>query len=228
MYGGGPGHQGYGMSPQTSYDQSTPSNASGFGTSGHGAQGRDTGFSGYGGDYNRANSAAPSQSQQSGYGGGYPSESSDNYGRGASATSNAAGGMGQYGNATGTPSTTAAGLKPFDDGKAGSSPSLQQPGRAGSAMNSSGFGAGGGATGGQSAYPPAQHQQGFGGYSSHSGGYGAQSTQAGGHTGAGYGNQYGQHGHGGLGGGFYGRGGHGGSAQSQQPGSQYSGYGSGW
>lgn len=203
-------HHGYGMSPQASYEQSTPSGASGFGSSSN--LGRDTAFSsGYGAnDYGRSGSTAPSQSQQgtSSYG-GYQNDQTDSYGsRGASsAINNNPSGMGQYGNSGAQGG--AGGLKPFDDNKAAASPSLNQPGRAGSAVNNSGYGAGG-AGSNQSNFPPPQSQQGFNQYG------------PGSHSGSGYG----QHGsqYGGLGG----LGGHQANTQSHQQGGGYGNYGSGF
>jgi hypothetical protein len=217
-------NQGYGMSPQTSYEQSTPSNtASNLGHTSS-FQGRDASFvssGGFGGsDYGRSTSTAPTQSQQggaagaaSGYG-GFPGEQDSSYGgRGASGGPVSNTGMGQYGSGA-QGASDASNLKPYHDSKVGSSPSMHQPGRAGSAVNNAGYGGVGGAgSGGQSGYQAPQSQQGFGGYG------------PGSHTGSGYGghsnNQYG-----GLGG----LGGHQASAQSHQQGQQgggYGGYGSG-
>jgi hypothetical protein len=194
-YGGGGG-----------YDQhsSSPGNPGSFG--------RDTGLSGGLGDYGRSGSAQPAQSGQSGasgYGGNDP------FGRSQGGFS----GQGSsYGAAqSGQQGSNEDALKPFGDSKSGAGPSpsaLGQPGRPGSATNTS-------AQGAQSGLPPPQsHQQGFGGYpGGHLGQMGGTSQYGGGlgglgghtagaqtHQGAGYGSNYGA-GFGGSNYGSYGRGG---------------------
>ena len=59
-------HQGYGMSPQTSYDHhsASPATVGGYGQQSHSAPGRDGTTSNMGGAYGRTGSAQPSESQQ--------------------------------------------------------------------------------------------------------------------------------------------------------------------
>ena len=142
-------HQ-YGMSPQASYERSsTPVNAGGLGASS--SQGRDPNFSSGLGDYGRSSSTQQPQTQQhhASYS-SFPTEQSENFGRSPSGMNHYAGQQAE-GN-----------LKPFQDQKSGASPSLAQPGRAGSAVNTSSYG------GNQSNFaPPQSSLQGFGGYPGH-------------------------------------------------------------
>jgi hypothetical protein len=200
-YGGyGSGHDQY---------SSSPGNVSGFS--------RDSALGGGLSDYGRTGSAQPSQTGQSGasgFGGG------DHFGRSQGGFA----GQGSYGSGaqSGQQGSEDA-LKPFSDSKSGPSPSaLGQPGRPGSATNTSGQGA-------QSGLPPPQSlQQGFGGYPGHQQGFGATSQYGGGlgglggHT-AGAQQSHQGYGNSGYGGGFggsgnygsYGRGGGGGGGWSQ-------------
>ncbi|KAB8339076.1 hypothetical protein FH972_022012 [Carpinus fangiana] len=212
-YGGGKGnisHQGFGMPPQGSHEySSSPANAGGFGQ--NAAQGgRDSAFgSGLNDQYTRTGSAQASQapSQPAGFGG-----ATDAYGRSPSGF----GSHGQYGQASSAAADES--IKALDS-KTGPSPALGQPGRTGSAMNSS-------AQGSQSGYAP-PGGQGFGGgyqnhlnhlgynqYGSQHGGLGglgaqhsgsSQSHQSGSFSGGGYGgynSQYGSYGRGGWGGNY--------------------------
>ncbi|KAF1982261.1 hypothetical protein K402DRAFT_424698 [Aulographum hederae CBS 113979] len=201
MYGQ-PNH-GYGMSPQTSYDQhsSSPANVSGFGQSS--MHGRESTLGGGMGEYGRSGSTQPTQNQQNtgsgAFGGGMP----ESFGRSQGGFPAQSLGYGQQQSAqqTGAEDT----LKPFGETKAagGPSPSLGQPGRPGSAANNT-------AQGGQTGLPPPQsHQQGFGGYPGHLGqasqygglgGLGGHQAGAQSHQQGQYGGQYG----GGFGGGSYG------------------------
>lgn len=143
---------GYGMNPQSSYDQHTasPANTGAFGqnqqTSMRSASGMSSGMSNLD-DYGR--SSAQSHQQSSGFGG-----MTDAFARSGSGFGGAQGGYGQQSIAGQEDS-----LKPFNDNKGGPSPALGQPGaRPGSAANSAA-----GST--QSGLPPPQsHQSGFGGY----------------------------------------------------------------
>jgi hypothetical protein len=193
-------HHGYGMSPQTPYDQhsSSPANVGGFGQSS--MHGRDSGVSGGFGDYNRSNSTQPSGNQSHG-------TNSAGFGD-AFSRSNAFPGQGQsYSQQqSGQQSASEESLKPFGDSKqtAGPSPSLNQPGRPGSATS-----AAPGQTAQSGLPPPQQSQQSFGGgYPSHIGnqnsGYGLGGL--GGHqSGQGYGQNYGYNA-GGFSGNYGGRG----------------------
>lgn len=205
--GYGQPHHAYGMAPQASYEHSsTTANASALG--GSSSQGRDSAFSGGLGEYGRSASTQQSQAQQHhGSYSSFPAEQAETFGRSPS-------GMNQYGG------QQAENLKPFQDPKSGASPSLAQAGRAGSAVNSSGYG------GTHSNFaPPQSAQQGFGGYPGHQlhsnhgsqygglGGLGsnhqgaAQSHQGAGGYGnyaGGFGSNYGNYGRGGWGGNNYG------------------------
>lgn len=204
-FGGGKGmygqpHHGYGISPQTSFDQhsSSPANVGGFGQSS--MHGREGGLGGGLGDYGRSGSAQPSQTQQhnASAGGGFGGLP-DMFGRSQAAYQNQPYGQQQGGQQAASEDS----LKPFGDSKPGSGPSpsaLGQPGRPGSATNNTP-----GQTGQTGLPPPQSHQQGFGGYPSH------LNQLQGGQS-----NQYG-----GLGG----LGGHQGGAQNHQTGG-YGGYGS--
>ncbi|KAF2760937.1 hypothetical protein EJ05DRAFT_246905 [Pseudovirgaria hyperparasitica] len=196
-------HYGYGMSPQSSFDQhsSSPANAGGFGHSS--VQGREGGLGGGFGDYGRSGSTQPSSQQHgaSGFGG-----ASEGFGRQQSGFQS----QSQYGQQqqqqSGQQSGTEDSLKPFGESKsnAGPSPSLNQPGRPGSATNTSGAGNAG-------LPAPQSHQQGFsGGYPNHLSG---QNSQYGG-------------GLGGLGGGHQGGQGHQGQHQAHQ--GQGYGFGGGY
>lgn len=178
-------HHGYGISPQTSYDQSaSPANANAYANN---MRGNENSLTGGLGDYGRSGSAQASQQSTSGAG-GYSSHMADAYGRGAGGY-----GQAQYG------SQGDEALKPFNESKAGPSPSMGQPGRTGSAANS-GYG------GNQTNFPPpGTQQQGYGGYPSHL-------SQMHNNQGSGYGGAIG------------GLGGHQSSAQSHQQSAGYGGY----
>jgi len=209
-------HQGYGMSPQSSYDQSSsPANASGFGQ--HSMPPRE-GALGAGGvsAYGRSGSAQPSESQQ------HPTNSSafggmpDVFGRSQSGYPGQTQPLHQQHGAQ--PGSNDESQKPYGELKGAGAPNplLSQPGRPGSAANLPG----------QSGLPPPlshQNQQTFGGYPSHlnhqmhaqqGSQYGAAlgghsgHHQAGGqnHQGSGYGN----YGGGQFGGSYYGSSGRGG------------------
>lgn len=204
-YGGKPSHmygqphqsaQGYGISPQTSYEQSaSPANAHTYGTN---VRGNDSSLSGGIGDYGRSGSAQPSQQNTSGA--GYSGHNAESYNRGASGNY----GHGQYGQQQMDES-----LKPtqsYGDSKSGSSPAMGQPGRTGSAANS-GYG---GAAHNQSNFPPSGGQQGFGGgypshlnqlHNNHGSGYGSGIGGLGSHQSSGQGHQASGYG-GGYAGGF--------------------------
>jgi hypothetical protein len=232
-YPGPYGQQGYGQpfagkggmynQPQHGYSQydqhsSSPANAGGFSQSSlHG--GRESALTSGLGDYTRSGSAQPSQTQQQ-TGAGAFGGLNDAFGRSQGAFANQT--NQQYGQQqAGQQGANDDALKPFGDSKSGPSPSaLGQPGRPGSATNTTGQGA-------QSGLPPPQsHQQGFGSYpGGHLGQMGQTSQYGGGlgglgghtagaqsHQGAGYGG-YGAAGGAGAGAGFsgtygsYGRGG---------------------
>ncbi len=167
-YGGKSGmygqpHQGYGISPQSSYDQSSsPANVGGFGQ--HSMPPRDGALVAGGmGGYGRSGSAQPSENQQhstnSGAFGGMP----DVFGRSQSGYSGQSQPLlQQHGGQQGINEDT---LKPYAEvkGTAGPNSALAQPGRPGSAVNMP-------AQPGQSGLPPAlshQNQQTFGGYPTH-------------------------------------------------------------
>ncbi|KAI4178859.1 MAG: hypothetical protein LQ346_007329 [Caloplaca aetnensis] len=233
-FGGGAGkqglygqpHQGYGMSPQTPYDQhtSSPANPSGFGQQQqqqqHSAPGREGAASANMSNYNRAGSAQPSEHQQqyaggasSGYGAG-----SDAFGRSTSGfqgqTSHGLGHQQQAGQHGGSEDA----LRGFGESKMPGGPSPAPGARPGSAINN---------LPGQGGLPSSQSQgqQSYGGYPGHlnhqmhgqqgsqygagPGGLGGHQQSAGqGHQGTGYGG-YGA----GFGGSYYGsnRGGWGGN-----------------
>ena len=142
--------QGYGMAPQSSYEQhsASPANAGAFGQNQQAGMrstsGMSSGLSGLD-EYGRGSSQ--SHQQSSGFGG-----MNDPFGRSTSGFG-AQGGYGQHSMAGQDDS-----LKPFSDAKGGPSPALGQPGgRPGSATNNTGASA-------QSGLPPPQsHQSGFGG-----------------------------------------------------------------
>ncbi|KAL8728418.1 MAG: hypothetical protein Q9181_005350 [Wetmoreana brouardii] len=215
-------HQGYGMSPQTSYDQHAPSpaNLGGFGQQ-QSAPGREGAVSTSISNYNRTGSTQPSEHQQqqpggnpSGYGG-----MSDGFGRSGSGFQGQNHGLGHQ-QAGGQHGANDDALRGFgDSSKVPGGPSPAPPGvRPGSAVNN---------LQGQSGLPPSQHQsqQGYGGYPGHlnhqmhgqqSSQYGAGPGGFGGHhQSAGQGHQSGAYGGygAGLGGNYYGsnRGGWGGT-----------------
>ena len=216
-YGGGPfggaggkqgmygqAHQGYGMNPQTSFDQhsSSPANAGAFGQ--QSASGRDSAATGGLGNYARSGSAQPSDNQQySGSGANNHGSAPDVFVRSSSGYPGQNSGLGS---AMGQQGGNEDSLRGYNDSSkvpGGPSPALGQPGgRPGSAAN----------VPGQSGLPPPQGQnqgqQGYGGYMGHQmhgqqgsqygagpgglGGhhqYGGQNHQAGGYGGygAGYG-----------------------------------------
>ncbi|KAI9803002.1 MAG: hypothetical protein M1825_002235 [Sarcosagium campestre] len=216
-YGGkggpyGQPHQGYGMSPQGSFDHSSsPANVGGFG------QGRDAAAHSVGGaaDYGRAAPSHQTQQQASTGSGAYGSLP-DVFGRGGFQSQNQ--NQQHQHQATNQPGGADDTLKGFGDVKAaggaggpsGPSPALNQPGRPGSAVGSAAIAQE------QPAGPLSQHsqtaQQGYGGYPSH-----LNHNTHGGAQGAQYG------GLGGLGGGHQASG-----QQSHQGGGGYGGYGSGY
>lgn len=169
-FGGGSGkqgmygqpHQGYGMNPQTGYDQhsSSPANVGGFGQ--HSAPNRDGPASGGLGSYGRTGSTQPSDSQQQ-YGG------ASSYGSVPDVFSRSQSGYpGQSQNLTPQASQQGSNddaLRGYGESKGanGPSPALGQPGgRPGSAVNT---------MQNQSGLPPSQGQsqaqQGYSGYPGH-------------------------------------------------------------
>jgi hypothetical protein len=214
-------HHGY-----SQYDQhsSSPANAGGFPQS----HGRESTLTSGLGDYARSGSAQPSQNQQQSGAGAFGIN--DPFTRAQGAFGGQTPGYGQQ--QAGQQGSSEDALKPFGDSKSGPSPSaVGQPGRPGSATNTSGQTA-------QSGLPPPQslQQQSFGSYpgghlaqmgqtsqygsalgglggghtagaqSHQAGGYGAYGAGAAGAGGnAGFGNSYGSYGRGGGGwGGNYG------------------------
>lgn len=155
-------HQGYGMNPQSAYDQhsSSPANVGGFGQ--HSASNRDGPVSGSLGGYGRTASTQPSESQQQYGGAGSYSNVPDVFGRSQSSY------PGQSHNLTPQASQQGSnedGLRGYGDpkGPSGPSPASSQPGgRPASALN---------AMQGQSSGPPSQGQtqaqQGYSSYPSH-------------------------------------------------------------
>jgi hypothetical protein len=191
------GYPGYGMSPAAPYEHASSPAAGGFGSSLHG---RDSALAGGLGDFGRAGSAQASQAPQ-GLGSGAFGGSQDTFGPGSTYQGR---GYAQQG---AQPAAGGDDLKPFGDSKNanGRSPSLSQPGRPGSATN----------TTPGSSLPPAQSQQaGYGGYPSHLQGHGLHGAQAGSqygglgagaHQAAGQGHQTSQYGgYQSFGGNFYG------------------------
>lgn len=216
-YGGGPfggtggkqgmygqAHQGYGMNPQTSYDQhsSSPANTGPFGQ--QTASGRDSAVTGSLGSYARSGSAQPSDNQQySGSGANHHASAPDVFARSSSGYPGQNSGLGSAMGQQGGNEDSLRGFNEPSKVPGGPSPALGQPGgRPGSAAN----------VPGQSGLPPPQGQnqgqQGYGGYMGHQmhgqqgsqygggpgglGGhhqYGGQNHQAGGYGGygAGYG-----------------------------------------
>ncbi|KAI9864325.1 MAG: hypothetical protein M1813_003245 [Trichoglossum hirsutum] len=199
MYGQQP-HQGYGISPQTSFEHSsTPANIAGFGQPSLHA--RDGALGAGLGDYSRSGSAQPVQTQQHSTGSG----AFDVFGRSNFQAQNQQLGQQQNSQQGGNEDS----LKPFSDSKpsaSGPSPSLNQPGRPGSATNNTLGGPGQTGQPGQTALPPqSQSQPGFGGYPSHHL-HGSQAAQYGGLSGLGGHGAQGQNhqnsGYGGYGAGF--------------------------
>lgn len=181
-YGGGPfggtagkqsmygqPHQGYGMSPQTSYDQhsSSPANGSAFGQQ-QAAPSRDGAASGSLGNYGRSGSAQPSENQQqyssAGAGGGSFGGIPDVFARSTPGFPSQAHGLGhQQPSQSGTNDDSVRGYNDASKVPGGPSPALGQPGgRPGSAANSMQGQNSLGAPHGQS-----QSQQGYGGYPGH-------------------------------------------------------------
>lgn len=209
MYGGS---HGYGMGPQSSYDQhsATPANAGAFGQNQQASMRSVSGMSsGFGGldDYNRGSSQAAAQQQNNT---GFGNTTSDPFARSASGFGGPNTGYGQQSMAGQEDS-----LKPFaDTSKNGPSPALGQPGRPTSAANSAGG----------SGHPQQtpSHQSSFGGY----GGFPGQS-QYGGLGGLGSQQQQQQQGQSGMAGqqGGYGSYGAGGFGQSY---GSYNSRGGGW
>ncbi|KAK5169876.1 RNAPII degradation factor [Saxophila tyrrhenica] len=190
---------GYGMGPQSSYDQhsASPANAGAFGQNQQSNMRSASGMSsGLGGleDYGRS-SAQSHHQQSSGFGG-----MNDAFGRSASGFGGQQSGYGQQQQSMAGPEDS---LKPYADAnKGGPSPALGQPGvRPGSAANSV-------AGVSQSGLPPPQQQQsgGFGGYQGFAGqsqygslgGLGGQGQHAGQNQMAGQGG-YGSYGSSGFG-----------------------------
>ena len=197
------GSHGYGMGPQSSYDQhsASPANAGSYAqnqqTSMRSASGMSAGLSNMD-DYGRSSAQSGGHQQSGGFG-----SMNDNFPRSTSGF----GAPSAYGQQSMAQQDDS--LKPYADSKGGPSPALGQPGgRPGSAANSAGGSA-------QSGLPPPQsHQSGFGAYGSFPGGQGGYGGLGG------LGNQQQQHGQNVMGGqGGYGNYGSGGF-------SQYSNYGS--
>ncbi|KAI4166142.1 MAG: hypothetical protein LQ342_000028 [Letrouitia transgressa] len=210
-------HQGYGISPQTSYDQHSSSPAiGGFGQQ-HSAQNREGASSGGVSNYNRSGSTQPSEPQQqysTGGTGGY-GNMPDVFGRNQAGYQTQSQGLGNQ--QTGQQGSSEDSLRGFGDSKTTGGPSPAAGARPGSAANS---------LQNQAGFPPpqGQSQQGFGGYPTHLSHqmHGQQASQygtgpAGGHHGSGAQSHqtggYGTYG-GGFGGNYYGnnaRGGWGGN-----------------
>lgn len=211
-YGGGPfgaaggkqgmygqPHQGYGMSPQTSYDQhsSSSANAGAFGQQ-HSVSGRDSAAPGGLGSYGRTGSTQPSETPQQ-----FPGAGASNHGSMPDAFSRSSSGFPGQNLGLGSHMSQQAGNEDrYGDsskGLGGPSPALGQPGgRPGSAALAPG----------QSGLPPSQGQsqgqQGYGGYMGHQM-HGQQGSQYG--AGPGGHHQYGGQNHqvggyGGYGGGY--------------------------
>lgn len=206
-------HQGYGISPQTSYDQhsSSPANVGAFGHQGHqqSAPSRDGAISGSLTSYGRSGSAQPSESQQQ-----YTNSSTGNYGnvpdvfaRSSSGFPGQSQGHGhQQINQSGTSDDSVRGYGDPSKVTGGPSPALGQPGgRPGSATNN---------VQGQAGLPPSQSQSGqsqqtYGGYPNHMNHqmHGQQGSQYGAGPGAlGAHHQFGAQNHQGSGYGAYGAG----------------------
>ncbi|KAL8934505.1 MAG: hypothetical protein Q9216_005877 [Gyalolechia sp. 2 TL-2023] len=191
-FGGGAGkqgmygqpHQGYGMSPQTSYDQhtSSPANPAGFGQQQqqHVAPGRESAAGASMSNYNRTGSTQPSEHQQQypgGSSGGYGGMS-DPFGRSGSGFQGQNHGLGQQ--APGQHGSNDDSLRGFgDSSKLSGGPSPAPGARPGSAINN---------LQGQTGLPPGQNQnqQAYGGYPGHLSHqmHGQQGSQYGGGPGA--------------------------------------------
>lgn len=149
-------HQGYGMSPQSSYEHSSsPANVGGFGQ--HSVPGRDGAASGA---YGRTGSAQASEGQQNSASGGAFGGVPDVFGR--SQPSYSSQGQTLVQQHSGQQSGNEDSMRSYGESKGpgGPSPALGQPGRPGSATNN---------IPGQTGLPPpqAQSQQGYGGYPNH-------------------------------------------------------------
>ena len=212
-YGGGPfagisnkqgmygqPHQGYGMSPQPSYEQhsASPANAGGYGH--QSMPTREGAPSGGLGGYGRTSSTQASESQQHSSGVGAFGGMPDVFGRSQSGFSNQNQGVAQQQVAQGTNEEAGRGFGDTSKVPGGPSPAAGQPsGRPGSAANSMQGQTG---LGSQN-----QSQQGYGGYPNHMNHQmqGQQISQYGaGHSGLGGHHQSGAQGHqaGGYGGGY--------------------------
>ncbi|KAL8934551.1 MAG: hypothetical protein Q9211_005169 [Gyalolechia sp. 1 TL-2023] len=209
MYGQQP-HQGYGVSPQTSYDQhnSSPANPGAFSQQQqqqqHAAPGRESAASASLSSYNRTGSTQPSEHQQQypgGSSGGYGAMS-DPFGRSGSGFQGPNHGLGQpQGGQHGSTDDTLRGFG--DSSKLSGGPSPAPAARPASAANN---------LPGQTGPPPGQNQNqpAYAGYPGHLGHqmHGQQGSQYGGgpgalgghHQSAGQGHQ--SSGYGGYGGGF--------------------------
>ncbi|KAI9835987.1 MAG: hypothetical protein M1837_003554 [Sclerophora amabilis] len=164
-------HQGYGISPQSSYEHSSsPANIGGF--SQPSLHGRDSALSGSVNEYGRSGSTQASQGQQQPGAGSSFSGMSDVFGRSGFQGQGQSQGQGQTQPVGQHHSSSQAGgeetLKAFGDSKAssGPSPSLGQPGRPGSTTNATPGGQGFPSQG-QGQGQGQQSQQGFSGYPSH-------------------------------------------------------------
>lgn len=225
-YGGGPfggtggkqgmygqPHQGYGMSPQASYDQhsSSPANAGAFGQQ-HSASGRDSAAPGGLSSYARTGSTQPSETPQQFPGANNHGSIPDVFARSSSGFPGQTSGLGSH------MGQQAANEDRYGDSKGpgGPSPALGQSGaRPGSAANGPG----------QPGLPPTQGQnQGHQGYSGYMGQqmHGQQGSQYG--AGPGGHHQYGGQNHQAGGYGGYG-GGYGGSSYSSNRGGWGANYG---
>jgi hypothetical protein len=178
-YGGkgamyGQPHHGFGMSPQSSFDQSSssPANAGGFGQAS--MHGREAGAGAALGEYGRSGSAQPSQTQQHNAASGGFGGMGDVFGRSQGGFQGQANPYGQQQQASQQVSAEES-LKPFGDAKttSGPSPSIlgAQPGRPGSVTNNTTS-----VPASQSGLPPSQshQQQAFSGYQSHVPGHSSQ------------------------------------------------------
>jgi hypothetical protein len=214
-------HHGY---SQNSYDQhsSSPANTGGFPQSS--MHGRESALTSGLGEYARSGSAQPSQTQQPSGTGAFGGIN-DPFSRAQGAF---AGQNQPYGQQAGQQASGDDALKPFADAKSGSGPSpsaLGQPGRPGSATNTTGQAA-------QSGLPPPQSlQQGFGSYpGAHLGQMGQTSQYGGALGGLGGGHTAGAQSHQAGGYGAYGAGaaGAGGNAGFSNSYGSYGGRGGGW
>lgn len=162
-------HHGYGMSPQTSYDQhsASPANGTGFGQQ-QAAPSRDGAASGSLGNYGRSSSAQPAENQQqyssAGTGAGSFGGMPDVFARGTPGFPSQTQGLGHQ--QSGQSVTNDESVRSYNDASkipGGPSPALGQPGgRPGSAANSMQ-----GQNNLAATHSQSQSQQGYSGYPGH-------------------------------------------------------------